>query len=188
MLLDENEVAGASPYLSVGDLAVSPNHLLMAYSVDLEGDEFFELRIKDLATGDHLPDTIPDTSYGVVWADDNATLYYLVNDETHRPYRVMRHRLGTPIDDDELVFQEDDPQFWTSIGGTRSERFIVIAAESSTSSEVHLIEANDPHGSPRVVVERRPNHEYRVEHHGDRLLIVTNDDAPRLSLGRSTCV
>ncbi|MDG2262981.1 MAG: oligopeptidase B, partial [Actinomycetota bacterium] len=91
VILDENELAGSSQYLAVGDLAVSPDHRLMAYSVDLDGDEYYELRIKDLATGDDLADTVADISYGLAWSNDNATIHYLLPDETHRPHRVMRH-------------------------------------------------------------------------------------------------
>ncbi len=187
VILDENELAGSSQYLAVGDLAVSPDHRLMAYSVDLDGDEYYELRIKDLATGDDLADTVADISYGLAWSNDNATIHYLLPDETHRPHRVMRHTLGTPVESDELLYQEDDGQFWVGLGGTRSERFIVVATESSTTSEMYLIDADDPEGQPRLVLGRVTGHEYKVEHQvlpggPDRLLIVTNDDAPDFRL------
>jgi oligopeptidase B len=182
VLLDENSLAGDSPYLAVGDLAVSPDHALMAYSVDLDGDEYYELRVRDLATGEEREDVVPDVSYGVVWANDNATFYYLLTDDTHRPHRVMRHTLGADPSEDELVFEELDPQFWVGLGSTRSEQFVVIATESSTTSEMHLLDADEPRATPRVVMPRSHGHEYRIEHHGDRLLIMTNDNAPDFRL------
>jgi len=177
LLLDENELAGDSPYLGVGDLAVSPDHSLMIYTVDFEGNEKYELRIRDLAADTHLDDVVTDIGYGTVWANDNTTIFYTLTDETQRPFRVMRHVLGTSVSTDVLVFEESDERFWVSLGRTRSERFVVIASESTSTTEVHLLSADDPTSDLMLVEPRREGHEYRVEHHGDRLLIVTNHEA-----------
>jgi len=177
LLLDENELAGDSPYLAVGDLAVSPDHSLMIYTVDFEGNEKYELRVLDVATGDHLDDVVPDVGYGVVWANNNSTIFYMLTDGTQRPYQVMRHVLGTETSADVLVYEERDERFWVSLGATRSERFVVIASESTSTTEVHLLSADNPASDLVLVEPRRDGHEYRVEHHGERLLIVTNHEA-----------
>ena len=177
ILLDENELVTHSPYLGVGDLAMSHDHSLMAYTVDFDGNEKYELRVLDLASRTDLQDVIADVSYGVVWAADDKIIFYVLTDDAQRPFKVMRHRLGTDSAHDVIVFEEPDERFSVGLGPTRSERFIVIGAESTSTSELHLLESNDPSGPLTVVEPRNDGHEYRVEHHGDRLLIVTNDGA-----------
>ena len=112
-----------------------------------------------------------------MWARDNSTIFYMLTDDTQRPYRVMRHVLGTEPSADVLVYEESDERFWVGLGSTRSERFVVISSESTSTTEVHLLSADDPTSELVLVEPRRDGHEYRVEHHGDRLLIVTNHEA-----------
>jgi oligopeptidase B len=177
VLVDFNEVAGDSPYLGVGTFDVSPDHRIVAYSVDFDGAELFTMRFKDLESGEHLPDEIPGTYYGAAWSADSGTFFYVTPDEARRPYRLWRHRPGTDVSTDELVYEEEDRRFFLGVHLSRSERFIVLGLSSMVTSEVLVLPADDPAGEFRVVEPRRDGVEYDVDHQGDRFLIVTNDQA-----------
>ncbi|WP_406055389.1 S9 family peptidase [Kribbella sp. NBC_00889] len=180
VMLDGNEVAGDSEFFSLGTVDVSPDGRLLAYSVDLKGDERFTLRIKDLATGELLPDELPEVHYGSAWSADGSTIFYTKVDGAWRPYQVWRHTLGTT--EDVLVKEEPDERFWVGVDLTRNEQAIQIVLGSKITSEVWLLDANDPTGEPVVVVPRRGGVEYDVEHAGDQLLITHNADAANFSL------
>ncbi|GAA1569339.1 S9 family peptidase [Kribbella sancticallisti] len=180
VMLDGNEVAGDSEFFSLGTVDVSSDGRLLAYSVDLTGDERFTLRIKDLNTGDLLPDELPGVHYGSAWSADGSTIFYTKVDDAWRPYQVWRHTLGSS--DDVLVMEEPDERFWVGVDLTRNEQAIQISLGSKLTSEAWLLDANDPTGEPVVVVPRREGIEYDVEHAGDQLLIVHNADAKNFSL------
>ncbi|MEU7695900.1 MULTISPECIES: S9 family peptidase [Microbispora] len=173
VILDGNELAGDSPFFSMGTSAVSPDGTKLAYSTDFSGDERFTLRFKDLETGDVLPDEIPGVFYGGAWSADGSTFFYTTVDEAWRPYRIHRHRLGST--DDVVVYQEDDERFWVSIGLTRSQRYLVLASGSKITSEVRVLDAATPEGEFAVVRPRQTGVEYALEHAGDRFLVLHND-------------
>jgi oligopeptidase B len=182
VLVDFNEVAGDSSYLGIGDFEVSPDHRIVAYSVDFDGDEIFTMRFKDLDTGAHLPDEIPGTYYGAAWSADSGTFFYVTPDEARRPHRLWRHRLGTDASADELVYEEEDRRFFLGVHLTRSERFIVLGLSSMVTSEVRVLPAAVPGGEFSVIEPRREGVEYHIDHQDDRFLIVTNDQAPDFRL------
>ena len=173
-LLDGDEEAEGLDYFKVGAFAHSPDHRHAAYSLDRNGSEIYTLHIRDLETGADLPDTLPDAAGPIVWANDGVQLFYTVLDEHHRPVKVLRHRLGTEAAEDVLVYEEADPGFFVGIGSTSSQRFIVIDSHDHTTSEVRLIDAERPTEAALLVAERERDIEYHVDHHGDRLLILTN--------------
>jgi oligopeptidase B len=173
VLVDFNEVAGDSPYLDVGDFEISPDHRIVAYSVDFDGAEIFTMRFKDLGSGEHLPDEIPGTYYGVAWSADSGTFFYVTTDEARRPHRLWRHRLGTDASEDELVYEEEDRRFFLGVELSRSKRFIVLGLSSMVTSEARVLPADDPSGEFRVVEPRRVGVEYYIDHQADRFLIVT---------------
>ena len=177
VLVDFNEVAGDAPYLDVGHFDVSPDHRIVAYSVDFDGAEVFTMRFKDLDTGEHLADEIPGTYYGAAWSADSGTFFYVTPDEARRPHRLWRHRLGTDVSADELVYEEEDRRFYLGVHLSRSERFVVLGLSSMVTSEVRVLPADDPAGEFSVIEPRREGVEYHVDHQGDRFLIVTNDQA-----------
>ena len=189
VLLDGNEIAGDSPFFSLGAYSVSPDGRLLAYSTDFAGNERFTLRIKDLATGQTAADEIPDTFYGCAWSKDASVLFYVTVDAAWRPYRVWRHVVGTPAADDGIVIEEPDQRFSVGVGLTRSERYVLLSLTSTLTSEVWLLDASQPTASPRVILPRRQGVEYSVEHQagpepGDpgRLLILHNDGALNFEL------
>ncbi|WP_328323860.1 S9 family peptidase [Kribbella sp. NBC_00382] len=180
VLLDGNELAGDSEFFSLGTVDVSPDGRLLAYSVDLTGDERFTMRIKDLDSGELLPDELPGVHYGSAWSTDGSTIFYTKVDDAWRPHQVWRHTLGAS--EDVLVMEEPDERFWVGVDLTRNEQAIMISLGSKLTSEAWLLDASDPTGDPVVVVPRREGVEYDVEHAGDQLLIVHNADASNFSL------
>ncbi len=177
VLVDENELAEGHDYFALGDLTVSPDHTRLAYTSDTDGDEEYALTVIDISSGELLDESLEALSYGLVWGNDNRTLFTVGMDEARRPDRVMRHVVGDDSDRDVEVFREDDERFWVGIGATRSERFVVIGTESKTSSEYWVIDADEPSSAPRVIEPRRDDVEYRISHQDDRFLILTNLDA-----------
>jgi oligopeptidase B len=179
VILDENALGAGSEFFALRGFAVSPDHTLLAYSSDLTGGEESTLRLRDLTTGADRPDEIADVYYGLAWASDNRTIFYVRTDDAMRPFQVWRHELGTSTD--EVVFQEDDERFGVTIGRTRTGRFLLITSESKLTSETRFVAADDPGGTWRVIASREQGIEYHVDHHyddehGDRWFVLTNAD------------
>ena len=185
VLLDENVEAEGHDFFALGASSVSLDGNLLAYSVDVVGDERYTLRFKDLRTGERYPDEIAGIGAGVTWAADNQTVYYVTVDDAWRPDTVWRHRLGSRAAD-EQVYREADERFWLAVGRTRSDAYIVIAAGSAITSEVRYGDAADPGTGFTTVWPRRDGVEYSVEHAvvggDDRFLIVHNDGAVNFEL------
>ncbi len=189
ILLDVNELAEGHDFFSVGASSVSPDGNLLAFSVDTVGDERFLLQVKDLRTGEMLPDQIPDTAYGATWDLTGKHLFYLTVDAAWRPDTVWRHELGTDRAQDVKVFHEDDDRFWASVGRTRSDRYLVIGVGSKVTSEYLVLEADNPTGEFRVVSPRRQGVEYGIEHAvlagEDCFLVMHNDQAENFMVSRT---
>jgi oligopeptidase B len=199
VMLDENALAAGHDYFALGGFSVSPDQAVLAYSTDVTGGERYELRFRDLTTGADLPDVVPDVYYGLAWANDNRTIFYTRPDEAMRPWQVWRHTLGTAAADDLLVRQEDDDRYYASVERARTGSLVVLTFGSKLTTEVWLVDADDPGAAPRLVEARDQGVEYHVEHHataahGDRLYVLTNADgaenfklmvAPAASPGRA---
>ncbi len=164
LLLDENIVGAATGYVEVGVRQPSPDSQLLAWSADTSGAEIYELRIRDLRTGEDTPDVIERSYPGVAWDTAARYLFYLVPDVLNRPFQVRRHRLGSPAAADVLVFEESDARFEITLHGSRSGHFAVITSESRDTTEVHLIPLGDPLADPVLVQPRRRGVEYRIDH------------------------
>lgn len=182
ILLDGNELAGESDFFSIGTSSVSPDGSLLAYSVNFTGDERFTLKVKDLGTGEPLGDEIPGIFYGGAWSADGTTFFYTTVDDAWRPNRIHRHTIGTPAENDVLVHEETDERFWIGVGLSRSERYLVLSAGSKITSEVRILEADDPTGEFRVVRPREAGVEYGIDHAGDHFLILHNRNAENFEL------
>jgi oligopeptidase B len=180
VLLDGNKMAKGKKYFRVGNFAASPNHKLLAYSVDYEGDEAYTIHVKDLNTGKLLADTIPNTYYSLEWANDNATFFYTILDAAKRPYKVYRHTLG--VAKNTLVCHETDERFTVELEKTRSRAYILITIGSSLTSEVRYIKADRPKGRFAILLPRIQETEYDVTHHDDSWFIRTNDGAKTFRL------
>jgi oligopeptidase B len=186
VLLDENQLAAGTGFARLGNLSVSPDGNLLAWSVDHRGDEAHTLHVRDLRTGEDLAEAIPATSYGLGWAANGESLFYTTLDHAQRPWQVWHHRLGTDRASDRLVFEEPDERFFVGVGNSRDDRHVVIDTGSVTSSEIWLLDATDPDGATRVVAPRSDDVEYHVEPHGTRLFIVSNHEGPDFALYETT--
>ena len=175
LLLDGDREAEGEAYFKIGACRHSNDHRHLAYALDLNGSERYQLFVRDIASGAVIDGPIDDTHGKVVWAADGETVFYTVIDENHRPYQVRRHRVGSE-GPDPVVYEESDPGFFVDLDRSASGRFITISAHDHTTSEVHLIEADRPEGVPRMVAFRERGVEYDVAHCGGRLFIRTNAD------------
>ena len=186
VLLDVNELAEGHEFFALGTASISPDGHLLAYSTDTVGDERFLLQVKDLRTGEVLPDEVPNTLGAAVWDLHGTVLFYTTVDDSWRPDKVWRHELGHPVGDDVVVHHERDERFWTSVGRSRSDRLIVIGSGSKTTTEYRVRDAAEPLGEFRVVAPRRQGVEYGVEHAvirgEDRLLVLHNENAENYAL------
>ncbi|MFL6091155.1 MAG: S9 family peptidase [Aeromicrobium sp.] len=185
VLLDSNVEAEGHEFFSLGGFSLSDDDNLLAWSVDTVGDERYTIRVKDLTSGEVLPDEITGTSGGITWSADGSHFFYTTVDAAWRPHRVWRHALGQP-GEDVMVHEETDERYFVGIGRTRSDRFLAIGASSKITSEVSVLEADDPTGEFRVVWPRESGVEYSVEHAviggKDQFLILHNRDAINFTL------
>ena len=174
IVLDGDALAARSEYFDFGETRHSPDHRLVAWSADLRGSEYFTIRVRDWQSGEDLPDTIEQTSGGVVWGADSTFFFYVKRDENHRPLHVFRHRLGTQQSDDVLIYEEKDEGWFTSIEESASGRFCIIAGGNQETSEQWLIDLSRPDALPRLVAARETGVRYSVDDRGDELFIRTN--------------
>jgi oligopeptidase B len=173
VLLDCNAEAGDG-YFGFGGAEHSPDHRLMAWAADRQGSEYYTIHIRDLESGKDTGETIEEAGDGGTWSPDGKSLYYVELDESHRPYRVRRHVLGTPQEADEIVYEEADPGFFVGVGETRDRSFIVITAHDHQTSEGWLIDAEG--GAPRLVAPRLTERQYDIDARGGTLYMLTNAD------------
>lgn len=174
VMFDGNEMA-TEGYFNLRGVNISPGNQLATFGIDTAGRRFYTLRIKNLNTGEILDDVIPNVTANVVWALDNQTLFYTRQDpETLRSFQIMRHRLGTPVSADELIYQEEDDTFGVRVWRTKSDQYLVINSNSTQTTECRILEADNPLGEFQVFQPRQRDHEYSIDHQGDRFLIVTN--------------
>ena len=164
ILLDGNEEADGNEFFSLGSFEVSTDGNLLLYGVDLDGDERYTLRVRDLRTGQTLPDVIEGTFAGATLSPDARYIVYTTVDDAWRPDTVWLHEIGTPTASDVVLHKEDDERYWVGAGFTRSDRYLVIGVGSSITSEEWILDADDLRGTPRVVWPRKEGVEYDTSH------------------------
>jgi oligopeptidase B len=182
ILLDQNALAEGYDYFEIGAFKISPDHQLLAYSVDTTGSETFSLYVKDLNAGELLKDEIQNIYYYVEWGNDNKTIFYTTLDEAKRPYKLYRHILGTAQEKDEMVYHESDEAFYLSISKTRNKEYLIMTLGSITTTEVRYLKADLPKDNFKVIHPRQHEMEYYVAHHSDKFYIMTNDEAKNFKL------
>lgn len=183
VLLDVNIMAEGHSYYSVSSLNVSPNNKLLAFGVDTVSRRQYSLYVKNLETGELLPDVMYPVSGSSEWGNDNVTLFYTAtNPVTLLSEKIMRHRLGSPSATDETVYVEKDHSNYLSIGKTKSNRYLLITSAATLSSEVRYLDADKPQGQFQVFQPRMKDVLYSVDHHDDKFLVVTNKEAKNFRL------
>ncbi len=176
VLVDGNREADGKEYFRFGGASHSPDHKLVAFGSDDKGSEYFTLILRDAETGENLPDAIADSSGSAVWSADSSCIFYVRLDENHRPSKLFRHELGTPVEQDVLVHEETDPGFFMSCGKSQSGEWIVIDCHDHQTSECWLIQAGNPGAQPRLISARETGHEYSADEANGTLYILTNSD------------
>ena len=172
VLLDCNAEAGEN-YFGFGGGEHSPDHRLLAWAADRQGSEYYTIHIRDLATGKDTGEVITEAADGGVWSADSRCIYYTEFDESHRPFRVRRHRLGTQQAEDEIIFEEADPGFFVGVGETLSRKYITSSTPTTTRRrKCWLIDASDPAAQPRLVSARLTEREYDIEERDGVLYIL----------------
>lgn len=187
VVLDLNDLAEVDDYLSVTVQRMSTDHNRLAYLENRDGTDRYTIHIKDLSTGELLPDRIPNVFlYGSMeWSRCGDFIFYITVDENQRPCQLWRHRLGSDIESDELVFEEKDETFTLYVSKSQSGKFIFVHSMSTTTSEVRLLDADSALSPLQLVDGRRDGILYDVEHWEEDLLILTNEDALNFQLLRS---
>jgi len=181
--LDVNSLAKDKPYCSVGSASASKSQKILAYMSDFTGDEIYDLYVKNLETGEIIyEDTSLDYSGTVVWGLDENTLFYVLMDDTQRPYQVFRRQLDGSKED-ELLFQQNDALFWTSVTRSSDDKYLLIETSSSETSEIHYLDLTDPDAELKCVAKRRTKVLYDVDHWNGYWVITSNvDETPNMRL------
>ncbi|MFT4111805.1 S9 family peptidase [Silvibacterium sp.] len=175
IVLDINELAKHESYMAVSALNVSDDGNLLAYSIDNKGFRQYTLQVKDLRTGQLLGERVERVG-SVVWAADNRTLYYTVEDEQQkRQFQFFRHTLGTPHSEDVLVYEEKDERFNIGAGRTRDGVYTVLESSSHTATENRFLRSDDPAGTWQLIEPRRDDFEYYIDHRHGLFYIRAND-------------
>jgi oligopeptidase B len=183
--LDSNDLASGQDYFRIGVLETSPNHKLLAYSTDVEGDEDYTIRIKDLSGATLHSDEIERTYDTLTWAADNQTFFYSVLDAARRPYRILRHRLGETAAQDQVILEETDERFRLDTYLTRSDQYILMESESSTTTEISIAPAANPDLGFQVFRPRQQDIEYALTHQGGWFYLRINDRGRNFRLVRT---
>jgi len=176
ILFDVNLMAEGHSYYNLGGISISTNNELCSFGVDNVSRRIYTIQIKDLKTGEILPDVIENTTGGSVWSADNKTLFYTRKDETLRAYQIWKHKLGTDASEDSLVFEEKDDTFSVYVYKSKSREYIIIGSSSTVSDEYRFISANEPDAEFKIFQERERDLEYSIEHFGKEFYIQTNKD------------
>ncbi len=182
VILDLNVLARGQSYLGLGAFDVAPGGRLLAFSTDFTGFREYTLRIKDLEADTLSTLEVPKTR-SVAWSADSTVLFYVTEDDAKRANRVWRHRIGT--DEHTLLYEETDARFSVGVELTRSLGYVFLTSHSATTSEVRFVPADRPLSEPVLVLPRRQDHEYYLDHHGDHFFVVINDRGRNFRLART---
>jgi oligopeptidase B len=173
ILLDGNKLAAPHAYFRITGVAHSPNHSLVAYAFDTKGSELYTVNVIEADTGKLVDSRIADSNGSLEWSADSAHLFYIRLDEEHRPRRLLRHAVGAESADI-LVHDQADPGYFLGLGTTQDRRFLLLSVHDHETAEISLIDAADLGAAPRLVAAREAEHDYAVDHHDGRLVILTN--------------
>ncbi|AHJ73518.1 oligopeptidase B [Kosakonia sacchari] len=186
VLLDANQRASHSEFYTLGGMEVSPDNTIMAIAEDYLSRRQYGLRFRNLETGNWYPEMLDNVSPEFVWVNDSETLYYVRKHATTLlPYQVWRHTVGTPSQQDELVYEEQDETFYVGLSKTTSQHYITIHLASATTSEVLLLDAELPDAQPLRFLPRRKDHEYSLDHYQHTFYLRSNRDGKNFGLYRT---
>lgn len=182
IILDVNKLAEGKDYCKVRAISISPDNKLMAFGLDTVSRRQYDIYIKNLETGELLEDNIKNTLGSVVWANDNKTFFYVTKDETLRPNKIFKHKLGHSQEKDNLIYEEKDPTYISYVIKSKSNRFIEIVSLSTLSTEYRFLDANTPDAEFKVFEPRERGVEYSIYHFEDHFYIKTNLNAKNFQI------
>ena len=179
IILDVNILAEGYDYFAIGGMSVSPDNQWLSYGVDTLSRRFYKIYFKHLVSGKVLEQTIPNTTGGVAWANDNKTVFYTSkNKVTLLGEKIYRHKAGTDSKLDKLVYEEEDETFYNGVYRSKSGKYIIIYNSSTLVSDYHILSADNPDGQFINFTPRGEKHEYSIQHYKDHFYIISNIDAP----------
>ena len=164
-------------YFGVGDLEVSWNDKYLGYSLDLKGSEYYTIYIRDIETGSLVTEKIEDASGGITFSLDDKFIFYSKLDENHRPRKIFRHKIGTPVKNDELIFEEKSEAFTVGIGLSSDEKYYFIATSDHNTSEQYYFLVDEKNPKPKLIKERKKDIIYSVSSWNGCFYNHTNEDA-----------
>lgn len=177
IMFDCNAMAEGHAYFNLKGLSISPDNTYVAFGVDTVSRRKYSIQIKNLKTGEVLPEKIESTTGGSTWANDNKTLFYTRKDEqTLRSNQIFKHKLGEDPEQDQLIFEEEDETFSTFVYKTKSRKFILLGSSSTMSDEFQILDADTPDAEFQLFSPRRRGLEYNLAHYKDAFYILTNKD------------
>ena len=177
ILIDVNKMAEGHDYYALTGLNVNGSNTVVAFGIDTVSRRQYDLRFKDLETGDMYPEIIKNTTGNTAWANDHKTVFYTIKDPvTLRSDKIYKHVLGTDATNDELIFEEKDEAFWAFVYKSKSRDFIIIGSYSTLSTEYRYLDANDPNGTFKIIQPRQKDLEYSIAHYKSDFYVLTNKD------------
>ncbi|MEM9105310.1 MAG: S9 family peptidase, partial [Pseudomonadota bacterium] len=179
LLLDGDKEAEGKAYFRLSGANHSPDHNRIIWGYDDKGSEFFKLRVRELESGADLDDVIENSGGGGVWSPDASGFFYTLLDANHRPSKVFYHVIGSTQESDRLVYEEADPGFFVSVGGSKLDDFVFINIHDHETSEYHILPASEPDAKPMLVAARETGVEYDMHEGGDVFYILTNADGAK---------
>lgn len=183
VFFDENAASKGTEYYALGDLSLSPNNELTAFSEDKIGRRNYTISFRENKSGKILKEQIKNTDGSIVWANDNKTIFYVKKDPTTlREFQIYKHVLGTSSSKDELIFEEKDERFSVYLSKTLDKKYILINVVSTTTSEIWLIPADKPQEKTVCFLKREKDHLYEISHHESGFYILTNKQSPNRKL------
>jgi len=186
LILDENELADGLEYFRLGAASVSKNGRYLAYSTDTDGSERFTARIKDLETGELLDDVIPETLSGLTWVKNDTAIVYGKATENWRVLDARLYTLGTSVEEDVILYQEEDESYRVGAGLSAQDDWLIIATGDNETSEVRLVPADNPTAEPILISARQKGREYSVDVRDGEIFIWTNDDHINFRLAKAS--
>jgi oligopeptidase B len=181
---DGDVEAKGKKFFSAGDVAVSHNDELLAYSVDDKGSEYFTIFVRRISDNKIIEETIPDTAGGITWSYDDKCFFYSKLDKFHRSRQIFVHKLGTNISDDRLIFEEGDDRFTCGITTSSDDQFYFISTSEHTTSEVYYFNKNEAQPEPKIILERKEGVEYSLDSWGGYFWMHTNQNAKDFKISR----
>jgi len=181
---DGDVEAKGKKFFSAGDVAVSHNDELLAYSIDDKGSEYFTIFVRKISDNRIIEETIPNTAGGITWSYNDKYFFYSKLDKFHRPRQIFKHVLDTSIKDDQLVFEEKDDRFTCGIGTSSDEQFYFISTSEHTTSEVYYFNKNEEKPELKIFLKRKDGVEYSLDSWGGYFWMHTNQDAKDFKISR----